>query len=357
MTDEAYPNHHARMPPDFYLGMSDGEPVHWGGPTRECHVIDRPRWAGGRMAWRVRVVPPIPEWQRSGHQLAEWVLQERYVGQSIEELRDDNWVTVNLWRYEDPQARSKEVFDDMDLSLAYVGEVALRPDILPDRPDYAAHWQRTLTRIRRFVEAHGHSRFPEPYFDEDGRLDILVGNIRWHHAGRAGESVGPFPGVDYAADLDKLDGWSWDIEEASELPMLRSRRHQASIVRLLGLDEAVDEADYILGVTAALRKSEDPPWPWVRELVFERGVDPRTAILADLFPTRHHGGFLSVVITSEDRAFAFYLGYAGDPDVPSQWEGLLELSEWRELTTPEDQEPYEEQIEIGRQLLKHWEWP
>lgn len=124
MTDEAYPNHHARMPPDFYLWMSDGEPVHWGGPTRECHVIDRPRWAGGRMAWRVRVVPPIPEWQRSGHQLAEWVLQERYVGQSIEELRDDNWVTVNLWRYEDPQARSKEVFDDMDLSLAYVGEVA-----------------------------------------------------------------------------------------------------------------------------------------------------------------------------------------------------------------------------------------
>jgi hypothetical protein len=42
-----------------------------------------------------------------------------------------------------------------------------------------------------------------------GRLDILVGNLRWHHAGKGGVSPGPFPGIDYAKDLDRLPGWEW----------------------------------------------------------------------------------------------------------------------------------------------------
>ena len=51
---------------------------------------------------------------------------------------------------------------------------------------------------------------PEPYFDTDGkRLDVIVENIRWHHAGKAGVSPGPFPGIDYAAALDELPGWEW----------------------------------------------------------------------------------------------------------------------------------------------------
>jgi hypothetical protein len=70
-------------------------------------------------------------------------------------------------------------------------------------------WAKTFARIRRFIEENGHSRVPDRYSDEVGPLDAIVGNIRWHHAGRAGVSPGPFPGIDYAAELDKLPGWEW----------------------------------------------------------------------------------------------------------------------------------------------------
>ena len=67
----------------------------------------------------------------------------------------------------------------------------------------------TLGRIRRFIDRHGHSRVPHDYVDEDGHLAGVLGNIRDHHAGLAGVSTGPFPGVDYAAEVDAVDGWEW----------------------------------------------------------------------------------------------------------------------------------------------------
>ena len=50
---------------------------------------------------------------------------------------------------------------------------------------------------------------PRAYVDEDGLLEGLVQNLHHHRAGPAGNSPGPFPGVDYAVDLDALDGWEW----------------------------------------------------------------------------------------------------------------------------------------------------
>ena len=70
-------------------------------------------------------------------------------------------------------------------------------------------WQATLGRIRRFIDRHGHSRVPHDYVDEGGHLAGLLVNIRHHHAGSAGVSPGPFPGVDYAVELDSVDGWEW----------------------------------------------------------------------------------------------------------------------------------------------------
>jgi hypothetical protein len=75
--------------------------------------------------------------------------------------------------------------------------------------DERAAWEKTLARICRFIDEHGHSRVPDPYFDTDGRLDVIVGNLRWHHAGRPGTNPGPFPGIEYAPDLDRLPGWEW----------------------------------------------------------------------------------------------------------------------------------------------------
>ncbi len=72
-------------------------------------------------------------------------------------------------------------------------------------------WERSFDRIRRFVDEHGHSEIPDEYSDEHGGgLGGLVANIRHHYAGLADHSPGPFPGVDYASDLDQLEDWDWE---------------------------------------------------------------------------------------------------------------------------------------------------
>lgn len=85
----------------------------------------------------------------------------------------------------------------------------------------AEAWRQDYARIRAFVEAHGHSRVPEDYWDRHGPLDGLVGNIRLHHSGRSWLGEGPpprgseYPGVDWEADLDRLGGRSWDVDDPS----------------------------------------------------------------------------------------------------------------------------------------------
>ena len=220
-------------------------------------------------------------------------------------------------------------------------------------------WQRALGSIRAFIDAHGHSRIPESYRDEDGMpLAGLVSNIRWRHAGRdwLGEGRRPqasdfFPGVDYEAELDRLRGWTWENETASEIPELRSGRQEAHIVRALGLAEGIGEADYIRAITTALRASEEAPWPWIRARLAEKGVEARSAVLADFFPDRHQACFLAVVIGPDTKAHAFCMLFFGDPDRPEEW-SALKLNEWRELDKTNDRDPYEQQIALGIRLLE-----
>jgi hypothetical protein len=224
------------------------------------------------------------------------------------------------------------------------------------RKEQAEEWRRTYARIRAFVEAHGHSRVPDGYSDEHGRLDGLVGNILLHHSGRAwlGESPPPrelqmYGSVDWEADLDRLEGWSWGLDDPSEFPLLRSRRYATRVIRDLGL-EGGGEADYVRGVTAALRTSEEPPWPRIRELVKDKGIDPSAAVLADFFPDRY-GTFLGVIVGAHGRAFGFCLLFFGDPEDPSWW-NPIKLFDWRELSEHEARKPHEEQIRIGIGVLE-----
>jgi len=205
--------------------------------------------------------------------------------------------------------------------------------------EQAEDWRRTYARIRAFVEAHGHSRVPEAYSDEQGPLDGIVGNIRLHHSGRAWLGEGPpprgsemYPGVDWEADLDRLPGWSWDVDDPAEFPLLRSRRHATRVIRDLALGGG-DESDYVRGVTAALRASQEPPWPRLRELVRNEVIDPSAAMLADFFPNRLGSSFLGVIVSSDRRAFAFCLMFSGDPEHPSPWD-RIKLFDWRELSEP-----------------------
>lgn len=200
--------------PEFWLGMSDGQPVDWGGPKRRCFVVNRPLLATGRRAWRVNVAPKLGLPFSSGS-VGEVIVTERYSGESLEGLEDD-WVTVNVAAYATPEAAGRDQFRDGDLDLIYVAEAAASPELLPDAFDVERFWELSLARIKRFIARHGHSRVPEGYHDEDGRLEILVDNIRFHHAGKAGISEGPFPGIDYAAVLDELPGWEWNADEGEQ---------------------------------------------------------------------------------------------------------------------------------------------
>jgi hypothetical protein len=220
-------------------------------------------------------------------------------------------------------------------------------------------WRHAYARIRAFVEAHGHSRLPEGYRDEDGPLDGLVGNLRLQHSGRSYLGGPPPPResqslglVNWEAELDRLPGWSWELDDPSEFPMLRSRRYATWAIRDLNLRDG-DEVDYIRGVTTAFRASEERPWPRMRELVSEKGIDPGAAALADFFPDRYRS-FISVIVTADGRAFGFSLLYVGDHEHPAQWDRTF-LLDWRELSEPETRKPHEDQIRIGMKLLSSFQ--
>jgi hypothetical protein len=192
--------------PDYYLGHSEGTLAHWGGEPRKVFVIGHPKLATGEVVDLVRVDPAIP--RSNGAPLDELIVMSRYPGYSLDRL-GDGAIIVNLIIPIDGVDIRKAAFVDGDLTIQFWADAAASPELLPKPIDVPASWALTLTRICGFIEEHGHSRVPDPYFDDVGRLDVIVGNLRWHHAGRAGISPGPFPGIDYAAELDRLPGWEW----------------------------------------------------------------------------------------------------------------------------------------------------
>jgi hypothetical protein len=343
--------------PDFYLGSLEPTPEHWGGSPRSCWVIDRPRLVEtGRELWRVHVDPSIPTYEEDlsiRGWIGEWILAERNISERLEDVREDVNLTVNIYGYNDPRAHEKTVFDSVDLTHEYIGRVARTPEAFPKSRDPTAAWEQDLERIRRFIQEHGHSRIPERYYDPDGtRLDTVVGDIRWHHAGRGGWSHDPYPGVGYVGDLAGLEGWSWEVEDAAELATLRDARYQAPLVRDLGLREGTNETEYIRTVTTALRGNDNPPWPATRALIANEGIDLQNTAVVDLIPIRHNIGYLVALARQDMRVFSFYLGIVGDPSEPKTWSDLAYIAEWHELKTEEARSRYGKELDIARELLQ-----
>jgi hypothetical protein len=192
--------------PDYYLGDSEGEPAHWGGEPRKAFVIGRPTLATRQVVDLVRVDPPIPGSKDAP--IEELIVMPRYPGDSLDAM-GDGAIIVNLIVPVEGVDTRKAAFADGELRIQFWADAAATPELLPKPLDVPAFWATTLARIRRFIEENGHSRVPDRYSDDVGPLDAIVGNIRLHHAGLAGVSPGPFPGIDYAADLDRLPGWEW----------------------------------------------------------------------------------------------------------------------------------------------------
>jgi hypothetical protein len=83
--------------------------------------------------------PSDPRYNEDGVSISEWasewILAERYVGERIEDLSPGHNLSVNIWSYNDPRAPKKIAFDDVDLTLEYLGEVAFTADALPEPRD------------------------------------------------------------------------------------------------------------------------------------------------------------------------------------------------------------------------------
>ena len=191
----------------MWIGDADGVPPHWGGGPRQCVVRGVAELSTGHACWLVTIRPALPAVGGAGV-LSEAVLAVRYSGDEMADIAERP-VPVRVCRVLAPLGPSGR-FGDGDLVIDYWADAAASENELPTGRDSLPTGDIRWQRIERFIDMHGHSCLPDPYFDEDGRLDILVGNIRWHHAGNAGVSPGPFPGVDYGADLDPLEGWSWE---------------------------------------------------------------------------------------------------------------------------------------------------
>jgi hypothetical protein len=190
----------------LWLGDSEGSPPHWGGEPRLADVVGRVRLPSGAVGTLVRIDPPLP--RSDGPPLGEVILMPHAQGDDLERLGERS-MGVNVLRPITGVDIRKPSFATGELVIQFWADAAASIDALPKPIDEPAYWARTLARISRFIELHGHSDMPTGYADEEGRLDVLVGNLRWHHAGKGGVSPGPFPGIDYAADLDRLPGWRW----------------------------------------------------------------------------------------------------------------------------------------------------
>ncbi|HEX5013489.1 MAG TPA: hypothetical protein VFV72_04945 [Candidatus Limnocylindrales bacterium] len=190
----------------IWLGDSEGTPPHWGGVPRTAEVLGRRRLPAGAGGILVRLEPPLP--RTNGEPLSVAILMGRSSSDRFDAL-SERPIVVNVLAPAAGVDIAKNEFADGELIIQYCPDAAATPDVLPKPIDEAAFWAETLNRIREYIETHGDSRVPAHYADARGRLDVIVENLRWHHAGHGGVSPGPFPGIDYAADLDRLPGWEW----------------------------------------------------------------------------------------------------------------------------------------------------
>ena len=107
-----------------------------------------------------------------------------------------------------------DALGDGDLVIDYLGDLAVGREDLPQEFDVEQFWVETKARIERFIKRHGHSRVPRDHHDEDGVLEIVVYNIRWFVVGDPSlNRADPFPGIDLVAELDQLEGWTWELED------------------------------------------------------------------------------------------------------------------------------------------------
>jgi hypothetical protein len=104
------------------------------------------------------------------------------------------------------------------------------------------------------------------------------------------------------------------------------------------------DRDYVLHCTQTLRRSEDPMWTRIRNLLQERGLQPSTSILATAFPDDSQFEFC-IVVTADRKVFQFGFDYLHKPVE----EGVI--VEWVDLTDDYLKSDFPEVIDTALEVL------
>jgi len=187
---------------EFWIGQADAQPAHWDGRKRRCLVRTEVQLPSGAKGYLVAVSPALP-----GFATGEGaVIAPRSSGIAIQECLE-RAINVRVCRMvERPDANG--AFGDGDLTIERNADAAPTKDAVPDEPDHSLRWERAVTQIQSFIAENGHSHVPNHTPADRGFLDIIVNNLRRHHADA--RVPDPYPGVDWQADLNRIEGWSWD---------------------------------------------------------------------------------------------------------------------------------------------------
>lgn len=102
--------------------------------------------------------------------------------------------------------------------------------------------------------------------------------------------------------------------------------------------------DRIAELTGSLRASEADLFPRLRQLLEERGVDPGSSVLVEMFSDAREFEY-GIVVTREGDVFQFGLDCMGrQPD-------SAELIEWIDWTRTYRYAAFSEQVEAAKSLL------
>jgi hypothetical protein len=102
--------------------------------------------------------------------------------------------------------------------------------------------------------------------------------------------------------------------------------------------------DVVRALTQQLRTSNEPEFVRIRELLYGRGVDPNTAVIACLFEDDVRYDF-GVIVSRDGSVYQFGFDYLGRPER----DGVF--SEWKDITDGVGQSRWRDDVSVASSIL------
>lgn len=106
-------------------------------------------------------------------------------------------------------------------------------------------------------------------------------------------------------------------------------------------------------LTRSLRRSGDPHFVRLRELLVGKGIDLSTAVLAELFPDDVDQTF-GVLLTCDGRVTTFVMHHAGRGDLAAQPKHTF-IRTWIDITENWERSAYRRYVRDAQELPEGWD--